>query len=51
MLNRLDNETSGLLYFAKNPRVYQQFKALQATFHINKYYVAEVYGDISKAFP
>jgi 23S rRNA-/tRNA-specific pseudouridylate synthase len=43
----LDNDTSGLLYFAKNPRVYQQFKQMQSIFLVNKYYLAEVYGDIS----
>ncbi|MDR2190282.1 MAG: RNA pseudouridine synthase [Candidatus Peribacteria bacterium] len=47
LLNRLDNETSGLLYFAKTPRVFHQFKTLQASSQLYKYYVAEVYGDMS----
>ena len=46
LLNRLDNETSGLLYFAKNPRVYKEFKQQQSDFQLKKYYLAEVYGDI-----
>ena len=47
LLNRLDNETSWFLYFAKNPRIKNQFKQLQSDFLLNKYYIAEVYGDIS----
>ncbi|GHW02676.1 RNA pseudouridine synthase [candidate division SR1 bacterium] len=47
LLNRLDNDTSGLLYFAKNPRAYREFKQLQRSFQLHKLYVAEVYGDIT----
>ena len=47
LLNRLDNETTWLLYFAKNPRVYKQFKEMQSAFLIHKYYIAEVYGDVA----
>jgi 23S rRNA-/tRNA-specific pseudouridylate synthase len=43
----LDNETSGLLYFAKNPRAYQTFKEMQTSLQLYKYYLAEVYGDIT----
>ncbi|MDR3169024.1 MAG: hypothetical protein LBU27_04630 [Candidatus Peribacteria bacterium] len=34
------------MYFAKNPRVYKAFKEMQSAFLLNKYYLAEVYGDI-----
>lgn len=46
LLNRLDTDTSGLLYFAKNLRVYHQFRQMQAEFLLDKYYLAEVYGDM-----
>lgn len=48
LLNRLDNDTSGLLYFAKNPRVYTTFRQMQSERQLEKWYVAEVYGDISQ---
>ncbi|MDR0650906.1 MAG: hypothetical protein LBG59_05970 [Candidatus Peribacteria bacterium] len=35
-----------MLYFAKTPRIFQQFKALQTSLQLSKYYLAEVYGDI-----
>lgn len=47
LLNRLDNDTSGLLYFAKNPQVKKQFKELQGNLFVHKYYLAEVYGDVT----
>jgi 23S rRNA-/tRNA-specific pseudouridylate synthase len=46
LLNRLDWPTTGLLYFAKNPKVYNKFRELQKEWKIDKYYVAEVYGNI-----
>lgn len=46
LLNRLDGPTTGLLYFAKNPRVYNKFRELQKEWKIDKYYIAEVYGYI-----
>jgi 23S rRNA-/tRNA-specific pseudouridylate synthase len=46
LLNRLDGPTTGLLYFAKNPRVYNKFRELQKEWKVDKYYIAEVYGDI-----
>jgi 23S rRNA-/tRNA-specific pseudouridylate synthase len=46
LLNRLDGPTTGLLYFAKNPRVYNKFRELQKEWKVDKYYVAEVYGNI-----
>ena len=46
LLNRLDWPTTGLLYFAKNPKIYDRFRELQKEWKIDKYYVAEVYGNI-----
>ena len=48
LLNRLDWPTTGLLYFAKNPRVYQKFRKFQKMEKIDKFYIAEVYGNIQK---
>jgi 23S rRNA-/tRNA-specific pseudouridylate synthase len=46
LLNRLDWPTTWLLYFAKNPRVYNNFREMQKEWKIDKFYVAEVYGNI-----
>ena len=46
LLNRLDWPTTGLLYFAKNVRVYNKFRELQKDGKVNKFYVAMVYGNI-----
>ena len=48
LLNRLDWPTTGLLYFAKNPRVYSEFRQLQKEEMVDKFYVAEVYGNIQQ---
>ena len=48
LLNRLDSSTSWLLYFAKNPKVYNNFRNLQANNQVDKFYIAEVYWDIQK---
>ena len=48
LLNRLDWPTTWLLYFAKNPRVYNNFRELQRGWKIDKFYVAEVYGNIQE---
>ena len=48
LLNRLDGATTWLLYFAKNPKVYNRFRELQQEWKIDKFYVAEVYGNIQK---
>ena len=48
LMNRLDWATSGLLYFAKNPKVYNRFRELQKEEKIDKFYVAMVYWDIQK---
>jgi len=44
LLNRLDNETAGILYFAAHHEAYRIFKELQSQEHIHKYYVADVIG-------
>lgn len=46
LLNRLDWATTWLLYFAKNLRVYNKFRELQKEWKVDKFYVAEVYGNI-----
>ena len=46
LLNRLDWSTTGLLYFAKNLRVYNKFRELQKEWKIDKFYLAQVYGNI-----
>jgi 23S rRNA-/tRNA-specific pseudouridylate synthase len=46
LLNRLDWPTTWLLYFAKNPRIYNKFRELQKEWKIDKFYVAKVYGNI-----
>ncbi len=48
LLNRLDWPTTWLLYFAKNLKVYNKFRELQKEGEVNKFYVAEVYGDIKQ---
>lgn len=42
LLNRLDNDTSWILYFAKNISIYEKFKQLQKNSLINKVYIADV---------
>ena len=48
LLNRLDWPTTWLLYFAKNPKIYNKFRELQQEWKIDKFYVAEVYGNIQE---
>lgn len=48
LLNRLDNDTSGLLYFAKSLEVKKQRKKLQNQWKIVKYYLADVRGNIDR---
>ena len=47
LLNRLDMATTWLLYFAKNFKVYSKFRELQKENMVDKYYVAEVYGNLN----
>lgn len=46
LLNRLDWATTGLLYFAKTPKVYNKFRESQKEWKVDKFYVATVYGNI-----
>ena len=41
LLNRLDNDTAGFLYFAKTPEIYHNFKRLQKENKIQKIYYAQ----------
>ncbi len=45
LLNRLDNDTSWLLYFAKTPLFKSRYKTAQQNLDIQKYYIADVYGE------
>lgn len=47
LVNRLDNDTTGLLYFAKTPLIKQKYKQAQSEWKIQKYYIADVYGKYS----
>jgi len=47
LLNRLDNDTFGLLYFAKFPLVKQIYKKKQQNNQINKIYLADVNWNFS----
>ena len=44
LVNRLDNDTTGLLYIAKTPLFKEKYKQAQIDWKIEKYYVADVYG-------
>ena len=46
LLNRLDWSTTWLLYFAKNPKVYNKFREMQKEWKVDKFYISEVYGNI-----
>ncbi len=50
MLNRLDKETSGLLYFAKNKEIKEQYKQAQQDNKIEKVYIADVYWEVKPIF-
>jgi len=45
LLNRLDNDTGGFLYFAKNTQIYSFYKEQQHQWEIQKMYLAEVEGN------
>jgi len=47
LLNRLDNDTSWLLYFAKNQNIYNNFKEKQKNKEIEKTYYAKVDGKVN----
>ena len=42
LLNRLDNETAGLLYFAKTQAAFDKYRQIQAEGKINKWYIAQI---------
>ena len=46
MVNRLDNDTAGLLYFAKSESIFDEYKILQNKGRVVKYYMADLYGRI-----
>jgi len=46
LLNRLDTLTTGLLYFAKNHKIKEEYKELQKQWRVNKIYLLKVYWDI-----
>ena len=46
LLNRLDNDTWGLVYFAWNKRFFNKYKKLQLQWKVEKFYIAEVVGKV-----
>lgn len=50
LVNRLDNDTAWLLYFAKTPLFKQKYKQIQQELLVSKYYLVDVCGlvDIDK---
>jgi len=42
LLNRLDNETAGFLYFAKNKKAYERYRKIQTEGRVNKRYIAQI---------
>lgn len=44
LLNRLDNETAGFLYFAKNKKAHEKYRKLQAEGKVHKRYIAQIRG-------
>lgn len=42
LLNRLDNETAGLIYFAKNKEIAERYYALQDAGRVNKWYICDI---------
>ena len=45
-MNRLDRDTAGFLYFAKNVYNYAHYKKRQAQGRVHKHYLAVVRGEI-----
>lgn len=48
LLNRLDNETAGLLYFAKSMSTFGNYSQLQDQEKIEKYYIAQIQWKVSQ---
>ncbi|MEI6672470.1 MAG: pseudouridine synthase [bacterium] len=42
LLNRLDNETAGFLYFAKTQTAFDRYRQLQSEGKIHKWYIAKI---------
>jgi len=49
LLNRLDNDTAGFLYFAKDLSTFDQYRQLQAQNCSEKHYIAQVQGNITES--
>lgn len=47
LLNRLDTDTSGMLYFARSREVYEQWRERQRAGKVKKWYLAQVEGKIA----
>lgn len=48
LVNRLDNDTTWLLYLAKTPLFKEKYKQAQTDWKVEKYYVADVYGKFTE---
>jgi len=48
LVNRLDNNTTWLLYLAKTPLFKAKYKQAQSEWRVEKYYVADVYWKFSE---
>lgn len=48
LLNRLDTDTSGLLYFARSREVYESYRVRQREEKVEKFYLAQVWGDVRR---
>jgi 23S rRNA-/tRNA-specific pseudouridylate synthase len=46
LVNRLDNETAWLLFFAKDQIIYNEYKLKQAAWQVNKIYYADLRGEL-----
>lgn len=44
LINRLDNNTWWLLFFAKNKNIYDEYRSLQSQWNVNKHYICDVHG-------
>ena len=48
LLNRLDTDTSGMLYFARSREVFAAWRDWQRAGKVQKWYLAQVEGDIGR---
>ena len=42
LLNRLDNETAGFLYFAKSKEAFEKYRKFQSEGKVHKRYIAQI---------